>query len=256
MRRGKMVDRRVLSMSEKISRRLVAEGAVSVVLAGSWVRGDAHQGSDIDLWAVGKKSTYHLELVSGFLVAVSQRTMSQFSNEFRDPAKVAGAVPGWREALILFDLHGLAKQLKREADSWRWDSIARKCDRWVAEQVTGYAEEVCKLVGNVRLRRYWAAAVQRSLLAIRMAPILAVHSRILYGSENRLWDLVGDSMGREWKNLQARAFGEGKVDFAESCKAALGLYAIAARSVLPLCNKQQTAVVEYACELSARYLDE
>jgi hypothetical protein len=89
-----------------------------------------------------------------------------------------------------------------------------------------------------------------------MAPILAVHSRILYGSENRLWDLVGDSMGREWKNLQAQAFGEEKVDFAESCRAALGLYAIAARSVLPLCNRQQTAVVEYACELSARYLDE
>ena len=251
-----MVDRRVLSISEKISRRLVAEGAVSVVLAGSWVRGDAHDGSDTDLWAVGKNSTYHLELVSGFLVAVSQRTMSQFSNEFRDPAKVAGAIPGWRGALTLFNPHGLAKQLKREADSWTWDSIARKCDRWVAEQVTGYAEEVCKLVGNLRLRRYWAAAVQRSLIAIKMAPILAVHSRILYGSENRLWDLVGDSMGREWKNLQAQAFGEGKVDFAGSCKAALGLYVIAAHYVLPLCNKQQTAVVEYACGLSARYLHE
>src|SRR2546428_5350977 len=89
-----------------------------------------------------------------------------------------------------------------------------------------------------------------------MAPILAVHSHILYGSENRLWDLVGDSMGREWKNLQAQAFGEGKINFAESCKAALRLYAIAARSVRPLCNKQQTAVVEYARELSTLYLDE
>src|SRR2546425_7684173 len=102
MRRGKMVDRRGLSMSEKIFRRLVAEGAGSVVLAGSWVRGDAHEGSDIELWAVGEKSTYHLELVSGFLVAVSQRTMSQFSNEFRDPAKVAGAIPGWGGGLTLF----------------------------------------------------------------------------------------------------------------------------------------------------------
>src|SRR5713101_9109071 len=105
MKHTKTVDRRVLSMSEKISRRFVAEGAVSVVLAGSWVRGYAHEGSDIDLWTVGKKSTYHLEWVSGFLVAVSQRTMSQFSNEFRGPARVAGAVPGWREALILFDPH-------------------------------------------------------------------------------------------------------------------------------------------------------
>src|SRR2546428_10860108 len=114
MRRGKMVDRRVLSISEKISRRLVAEGAVSVVLAGSWVRGDAHEGSDIDLWAVGKKSTYHLELVSGFLVAVSQRTMSQFSNEFRDPAKVAGACPGLRVAPNPFEHHLFAQPMKRE----------------------------------------------------------------------------------------------------------------------------------------------
>src|SRR2546426_11841590 len=113
MRRGKMVDRRVLSISEKISRRLVAEGAVSVVLAGSWVRSDAHDGSDIDLWAVGKNSTYHLELVSGFLVAVSQRTMSQFSNEFRDPAKVAGAIPGWRGALTPFYPPGLAQQINK-----------------------------------------------------------------------------------------------------------------------------------------------
>src|SRR2546426_12847753 len=113
MRRGKMVDRRVLSISEKISRRLVAEGAVSVVLAGSWVRGDAHDGSDIDLWAVGKKSTYRLELVSGFLVAVSQRTMSQFSNEFRDPAKVAGAITGWRGGPTPFYPPGLAQQINK-----------------------------------------------------------------------------------------------------------------------------------------------
>src|SRR3989442_12783834 len=149
MRRGKMVDRRVLSISEKISRRLVAEGAVSVVLAGSWVRGDAHEGSDIDLWAVGKKSTYHLELVSGFLVAVSQRTMNQFSNEFRDPAKVAGAGPGWREALLLFYPPGPPQQIKRGAARWGWGSIARKSDPWGAEHRTRSPREALHIVGKL-----------------------------------------------------------------------------------------------------------
>ena len=248
------IDSRILNLSKNISRRLVAEGASSVVLAGSWVRGDAHDDSDIDLWVIGKNSRYRLEPIDGFLVAISERTTRQFRKEFRDPSRVGGAVPGWREARILFDPSGLAKRVKREAECWTWDLIATKCDEWVADQVTGYAEEVCKLVGNLRLGRNWAAAVQRSLLAIRMAPILAVHFRILYGSENGLWDLVAESMDDEWKKLQRAAFSEGKTDFAESCEAALQLYAVAAGSIRSLLSKRQQAVVAYACKLAKRPL--
>ncbi len=180
------IDSRILNLSKKISKRLFAEGASSVVLAGSWARGDAHDDSDIDLWVIGKNSQYHLERVDRFLVAISERTLGQFREELTDPARVGGAVPGWREARILFDPHGLASRMKRAAERWTWDLIGTKCDEWVADQITGYAEEVCKLVGNLRLGRTWAVAVQRSLLAIRMAPVLAVHLRILYGSENGL----------------------------------------------------------------------
>jgi hypothetical protein len=218
------------------------------------VRGDAHDDSDIDLWVIGKNSRYHLERVEGFIVAISERTQSQFRKEFRDPARVGGAVPGWREARILFDPNGLAKRMKRDAERWTWDLIATKCDEWVADQLTGYAEEVCKLVGNLKLGRKWAAAVQRSLLAIRMAPILAVHFRILYGSENLLWELVGESMGDEWKKLQRAAFGEGKTNFAESCDAALKLYAVTANSIRSLLTERQRAVVAHACKLAKRPL--
>jgi hypothetical protein len=225
-----------------------------VVLAGSWARSDAHDDSDIDLWAIGKNSRYRLERIDGFLAAISEKTPSQFRKEFRDPARAGGAVPGWREARILFDSSGLAKHMKQDAERWTWDLIATKCNEWVADQVTGYAEEVCKLVGNLRLGRKWAAAVQRSLLAIRMAPILAVHFRILYGSENGLWDLVGESMDDEWKKLQSAAFGEGKTTFVESCEAALQLYAVAASSIRSLLSERQQAVVAYACKLAKRPL--
>ena len=254
MKRPRRIDSRILNLSKNISRRLVAGGASSVVLAGSWARSDAHDDSDIDLWAIGKNSRYRLERIDGFLVAISERTPSQFRKEFKDPARAGGAVPGWREARILFGSSGLAKRMKRDAERWTWDLIATKCNEWVADQVTGYAEEVCKLVGNLRLGRKWAAAVQRSLLAIRMAPILAVHLRILYGSENGLWDLVGESMGHEWKKLQRAAFSEGKTTFVESCEAALQLYAVAASSIRSLLSERQQAVVAYACKLAKRPL--
>lgn len=75
--------------------------------------------------------------------------------------------------------------------------LGKSVERWVAEELTSYAEEVHKLVGNLQLKRKSAAAVQRSLLAIYMSPILAVHHRILYNTENQLWDLVSKRMGKK-----------------------------------------------------------
>ena len=91
--------------------------------------------------------------------------------------------------------------LIEEARAWSWGPIERRCDEWVAEQVTGYAEEVHKLVAALRNGNRPLAAVQRSLLA--------VHRRVLYGSENRLWDLVADAMGEGWSRTQSAALGLG-----------------------------------------------
>ena len=73
----------------------------------------------------------------------------------------------------------------------------------MAEVVTGYAEEVHKLAAALRNGNRPLAAVQRSLLA--------VHRRILYGSENRLWDLASGVMGEEWVARTAiRRSGSGR----------------------------------------------
>jgi hypothetical protein len=69
--------------------------------------------------------------------------------------------------------------------------------------ITALAEEAHKLVVALRVGYRTTAAVQRSVLALRPAQILAVHRRILYGSENRLWTLVADAMGGgsgAWRN--------------------------------------------------------
>lgn len=249
---GTCMDRKVLLASRAVSRRLVKLGAEAVVLFGSRVRGDAYKESDIDIHAIGKGPSYRyrLERYQGFLVSICWMTSAQHHRAFESPSEAGGMVPAWRNAMIIYDPHGIADSLKQEAKRWRWQLLDKKADRWVAEEVTSYAEEVHRLIGNLQLGRRSAAAVMRSVLAIRMAPILAVHCRILYDTENQLWNLVSTKVGTEWAQLQSAALGEGNQTFEETCKAALQLYAFAAREVKHLLNRRQYQVVAHACEIA------
>src|ERR687893_38751 len=94
--------------------------------------------------------------------------------------------------------------------------------------VTSLAEGAHKLVAAILDGHRAVAAVQRSVLALPPARVLGVHRRILYVSENRLWDLVADAMGEGWRRTQSTAFGLNGEPFEETCRAALMLYGLAA----------------------------
>jgi hypothetical protein len=145
---------------------------------------------------------------------------------------------------------GIAKALKQEALRWQWDFLGKRAERWVVDQLTGYAEETHRLIGNLQLQCESAASVQRSLLAIHIASTLAVHHRILYDSENQLWDLVSKKMGVTWAQLQKVALGISGQSFEETCRAALQLFVLAGREVGNLLNKRQYQVVAHACEIA------
>lgn len=248
------MDRKVLLVSRAVSRRLVKHGAEAVVLFGSRVRGDAYKESDIDIHAIGRGRYYRLKRHHGFLVSISWMTPAKHRQTFKNPSEAGGIIPAWRNAAIIYDPQGIADSLKQEAKRWRWQALNKKADRWVAEEIAGYAEEVHRLIGNLQLGRRSAAAIVRSVLAIKMAPILAVHHRILYDTENQLWDLVSTRMGTEWAQLQSIALGEGNENFGDTCKAALQLYAITAQEVRHLLNQRQCQVVSHACDIAGHPL--
>lgn len=243
-------NRAALRRAREIARELAAQGAQAVVLVGSWVRGDAHPESDVDIVAIGRGSHYRLERRGPFLVSISWGTLGQRRAEFRNPAATGAVVPSWRSAVILHDPRRLAASLQREAHRWTWDSIAKRCDKWVAEQLTGWTEEVHKLAANLDLGRPRTAAVQRFLLGVYLAKILAVHHRILYDTENQLWDLVASKMGERWSRAQGKALGTETSSFEESCRAALEMFALAAAEVRPLLNDRQREVVAHACRIA------
>jgi hypothetical protein len=234
-------------VAAQVAADLTDRGARAVVLVGSVARGDALPTSDIDLVALGPGPARHLTLRGGRQVSASWRTPEQVRDSHCSPADAGGAVPAWREGVILADTDGEAGRLQAEARHWSWSLIDRAADAWVAEQVTGYAEDVHRLIGQAAHGSPRTAAVIRCRLAVRMAIVLAVHHRILYDSENRLWDLVAEVEGEHWTAAQDAALGlDGSAD-----RAAVELYVATARRTAHLLDADQSAVVRQALALCA-----
>ena len=242
---------RPLSVAREVADELARDGAEAVVLVGSHARGDAGPESDVDVHAVGPGDfSYRLERRGGLLVSVSSRPLGSYREAFREPGSVCAAVPGWREAIPLHDPEGIVASLIEEARAWTWGPLERRCGAWVAEEITSLAEEVHKLTSALHREDRQAGAIQRSILAVHLAPILAVHHRILYGSENALWDLVSNAMGEEWRQTQSRALGLGGEPLDETCRAALKLFGLSADEVKGLLDGRQKRVVRHACGLA------
>lgn len=243
----------IRSIALQVTEELAESGALAVILVGSHAGGDAVPESDLDVLAIGPEPlSWNLQRRGNVLVSVTSRPLEEYRETFALPEAVCTVVPGWRGAMILHDPEGLAASLVREAREWSWGPLDLRCDAWVAEQITGYAEEVLKLVAALRRGNTSTAAVQRSLLAVRLAPVLAVHRRILYGSENRLWDLVSDVMGEEWRREQASALGQADEKFEETCASALRLYDLAVEEAIPLLDERQREVVGSALATAGR----
>ena len=69
------------------------------------------------------------------------------------------------------------------------------------------------------------------MIALGLAAPIAIHRRLLYGSENGLWDLVASELGPAWAEAQASALGLADDDADESARAALRLLGLAADEV-------------------------
>jgi hypothetical protein len=248
---------RVPSVALEAAEVLASNGAEAVVLVGSHARGDAGPESDVDVLAVGPRTyAYRLERRGGLLVSVTSRSFEAYRLELVDPGSVCAAVSGWREAVVLHDPAGTAASLIEDARAWTWGPLEGRCDAWVAEEICALAEEVHKLVSSLRDGRRATAAAQRSVLAVRLAGILAVHRRILYGSENRLWDLVGEAVGEGWRRTQSAALGLGDEGFEPTCRAALKLYGLAVDDVYQMFDERQRGVVHQARDLAAKLVAE
>ncbi|GAB4050938.1 nucleotidyltransferase family protein [Catellatospora paridis] len=221
-----------------------------VVLVGSHARGTATAESDVDLLVLGQGPEYLLEVIGERLVALSWRTPQEQRRRFAAPASAVAEVPAWRAGVVVQDAEGIAAGLRAQALAFTWKALAAQADEWVAEQVTGLAEEAHKVAAALRTGRARMAAVQRNVLVLRLPMVLAVHLGLLYDSENEVWDLVAAAAGGAWADLQDAALGLRDLPPDDACRAALALYRDAAARVGGLLDPRQAAVVARAVALT------
>jgi nucleotidyltransferase-like protein len=234
-------------VARQLARELDPSGRAAVLLAGSWVRGEARQGSDIDLWVVGRREADVVLERGGRQVSVHYCTAAAERRALRSPARLGGAVPGWRQARILSDPKGVAARLKREAHRFRWSSVRGARDAYVADQLAGWAEEVVKLLRALETDERETASVQRNLLANRMAMLRALEFELLWGTENGLWERTAKLAGPAFRSAQQAALGTDEGSWREGCEGALRLYALSARANLGILRGEKRRIVTAAC---------
>lgn len=240
-----------LDVAHTIASDMISEGAQAVYLTGSWARGDAHPESDLDIRAVGPERDKHLFRKDGFLVSSEWQTKEQQLETFEDPEKVGSVVPGWRSAVLLQDPDGVAADIKQAAEVWTWDRVKDSIDAAISNQLAHYSEEVHSLYTNLEMDLSLGAAIQRGMVAKQMAPIVAIHERILYETEKELWDLVADKMGPEWEKVQEGALGlEG--DFTSGCKATFELFQMTVDHTGKTGDPSKDEVIAHAYELASK----
>jgi predicted nucleotidyltransferase len=243
--------RRARAVAESLAGELDAR---AVALTGSVASGTDHPDSDIDLVAVVEADRgTEIRSVQGRMVTIAWKSTEEIEAALHRPWEAPVAVPCWREALALTDPEGLLEQVKRRAADWSWELVAERADRWAAAGVTGLAEEAHKVCGMLETGNIRAAAVNRSLLATQLPGLLAAADRILYRSENELWDLVCRAEGAAWTADWDAAVGLSGAGLAESCRAALRLYLAAAARVDEALDECERPVVSTACRLARRH---
>lgn len=234
--------RRARRVADELTRDLVRRGARAVVLGGSWARGDARRESDLDLWVFGLRSGHEVRWRDPFLVTITRTSEARERTKLRHPPYVGGSVPGWKVAVALHDPDGIARRLRSTANRFRWEAISHDCDRWVAEQTVGWAEEAVKLVRALATGSDATAAVQRDLLADHLGFVMAIHRREFWDSENEFWERIGRRVGGAWAQAQQRALGVRRTTLQRSCRAALSLYALTVGAVWPVLSREQRAI--------------
>ena len=240
---------RARHMARALAREFARDGARAVVLSGSWARKEAHRHSDLDLWVLDHSGRPSFTWRDPFFVSVSRINPASERRKFLEPPHTGELLGAWLSAVPLYDPHGDARRLKEYAKGFRWERVARRCDRWVSRSIVHWGEEAVKVVGSMARGEPDTAAVCRNLLAESLAFVLAVYRRTTWTTDNGLWERLGEDMGPEWRSAQRRALALGGETLEESARAALELYALTAAQVRSVLRPKDLATVERVCAI-------
>jgi hypothetical protein len=219
---------------ESALERIDSPDVIGVGIVGSYARGQASTYSDVDLDIFVSKvpgnpyDRYTLRYWEDKLISLKYTLLDDERFALTEPRRAIWAVPGLRGMKIVLDKDGSMAELQHAAQEFDWSSLQSAADEFAAEEIMGNAEEVHKILNGLA-RRHESTVLYASWgLVKNMLEAVAVQRGIMIVTENRYFDLIQDSMGRdsEWTRAFRTAWGldPGRSGYQPRGAAALSLY--------------------------------
>lgn len=223
---------------QSILEKIDSSNLIGVGMVGSYARGQEGQYSDVDLdiyvhvLPENKYDRYSLRYWEVKLVSFKYALLQDEYSALSDPRRAIWAVPGVRGMKILLDKDGSLAELQKAADQFDWSPLQPLANEFAAEEIMGSAEEIHKILNGLA-RAHESTVLYASWgLVKNMLEAVAVQRGILIVSENRYFDLIQDSVGRDspWTAAFRSAWGldDGSSQYRARGIAALKLYRLSA----------------------------
>lgn len=200
---------------QTVLERIASTNVVGVGIGGSYSRGEESKYSDVDFDIFVSKLPENpydrstLRYWNGKLVSLKYTLIDDERSALTNPRRAIWAVPGLRGMKIVLDKDGSLTALQQAAHAFDWSSLQSAADEYAGEEVTGCAEEVHKILNGFTRGHESTVLYATWGLVKSMLEAVAVQRGLMIVSENRYFDLIQDSVGRdsEWARAFRTAWG-------------------------------------------------
>ncbi len=226
------------SFLQSVLQKIDSPDVIGVGVVGSYARGQENEYSDVDLDIYVSQlpenpyDRYTLRHWDDKLVSLKYTLLDDERAALMNPRRAIWAVPGLRGMKILLDKDGSMAALQKAAYEFDWSPLQSAADEFAAEEIMGNAEEVHKILNGLARGHESTVLYATWGLVKNMLEAVAVQRGIMIVSENRYFDLIQDSVGRDsrWTRSFRAAWGLGPdgSQYQTRGAAALSLYHLTA----------------------------
>lgn len=221
-----------------VLQKIDSPDVVGVGIVGSYARRQESKYSDVDFDIFVRKlpeseyDRYTLKYWDDKLISLKHTLLEDERAALTNPRRAIWAVPGLSGMKIALDTDGSLATLQKQAQEFDFSPLQPAADEFAAEQVMHCAEEVHKVLNG--LARGHESTVLYSVwgLVKHLPEAVMVQRGMMIASENKFFDLIQESVGRDskWTRAFRTAWGldPNASQYQSRGAAALALYRLTA----------------------------
>lgn len=194
---------------QSILKKIDTRDVIGVGITGSYARGQESKYSDVDFdifastLPANAHDRYRLIVWDHKLISLKYTLLEEERAALTNPRRAIWAVPGLSDMRIVLDKDGSLAKLQKQAQEFDFSPLQPAANEFAAEQVMHCAEEVHKVLSG--LARGHESTVLYSVwgLVKHLPEAVIVQRGVMMTSENKFFDLIQESVGRDTKWVSA-----------------------------------------------------